>query len=188
MMVPSGKACSAMKRFFAITSALVVAFSLAACGSGSGDDADNTGSSSTETPVSSDPPAHDVPSTPAVTSVDLYLPNADADGFVIKTVTTGGDPAHIISLLVAEGALPAGCALNSFTTTGDDSAKVDMNAAYGRAVSSMGTAGERMLLGSVVNTLLTYFNLKEITLTIDGEILETGHIVLDFPLGFHEND
>ena len=172
-----------MKRFVAITSAVVVAFSLAAC-SDSGKDAASTGDTS-QTPAQSETPAPT--STPATTSVDLYLPNDSVDGFVVTAATTDGEPANIVALLVEKKALPAGCALNSFTTTGANSAKVDMNAAFGQAMNSTGTTGEYMMLGSLVNTLLTYFELEEITLTIDGQVLETGHSIFDFPLRFYEN-
>jgi hypothetical protein len=94
-------------------------------------------------------------------------------------------PEQIVSMLVAEGALPGGCAVNSMIWHDDDSATVDMNAAYHQAVNSGGTAREYMIIGSLVNTLVITYGLTELTITIDGNVLETGHEVYDYPLEYH---
>jgi len=114
----------------------------------------------------------------------FYLPNEDADGFVVKEGLTDGKAEDLVALLVAEGALPEGCALLSFDL---DNATADMNAAYGRAISNTGTAGEYMLLGSLANTLLIFFGLDEIAVTVEGQHIETGHEIYDYPLRFFEN-
>jgi hypothetical protein len=118
--------------------------------------------------------------------LSLYIPNDTIDGFDIITSLTDGSAQHIVSLLVSEKALPEGCALLSFTPDSKNSGTADMNAAYLQAISE-GTASEYVRLGCVVNTLLTYFDLDEITLTIEGKTLETGHEVYDYPLRFYEN-
>ena len=43
-----------------------------------------------------------------------------------------------------------------------------------------------MLLGSLVNTMLTCYNAKTLTLTVDGAVLETGHNVYDTPFTLME--
>jgi hypothetical protein len=118
--------------------------------------------------------------------VALYLPNDNADGFITTTTATDGTAAHIVALLVSENALPSGCALNDFAVTGDKSCRADLNAAYGESLGA-GTAAEYLRLGSVVNTLLTFYQLDEITVTIDGNPPETGHERYDYPLRFYEN-
>jgi hypothetical protein len=141
-------------------------------------------------PATPDSPASPNPPVPPPVQYDkpvaLYLPNDNADGFVVYAAMTDGSAEHIVSLLVDKDALPAGCELLDFSVSGN-SASADMNAKYGQAVSSTGTAGEYMMIGSVVNTLLTFFELEEITLTIEGQVLETGHSIYDFPLRFFEN-
>ena len=119
--------------------------------------------------------------------IELYLPNTNADGFVTKASMTDGKPEHIISLLINEKALPDGCALLDFAVNGNKSAIMDMNAAYGKAVGNSGTAGEYLQLGSVINTFVTFFAVEEITLTIEGKTLETGHEIYDYPLRFFED-
>ncbi|MCL1847603.1 MAG: GerMN domain-containing protein [Coriobacteriia bacterium] len=119
--------------------------------------------------------------------VVLYFPNVQADGFVAKAAMTDGTAEDIVSLLVEKGVLPKGCAVVSFEVTSNVRCTVDMNAAYGQAVRTSGTTGEYVLVGSLVNTLLTYYDLKELVLTVEGEALETGHVIYDYPLQFYEN-
>jgi len=118
--------------------------------------------------------------------VVLYLPNANVDGFIVKAALTDGTAEHIVSLLVNEKALPTGSAVLSFTTnSADKSCKLDMNAAYGYAILTTGTAGEYMMIGSLVDTLLTFYGMETITITIEGQTLASGHGVYDYPLHFY---
>ena len=114
--------------------------------------------------------------------VVLFLPNDNADGFVVKAALTDGTAADLVALLVAEEALPEGCALLSF-----EGGTADLNGAYGEAISTMGTTGEYLRIGCVVNTLLTFYGLDSIYITVEGQVPKTGHNEYDFPLRFHEN-
>ena len=109
----------------------------------------------------------------------LYLPNEDVSGFVTKEEPTDGTAAGIIEKLVEEGALPEGCALISF-----EDGMADMNEAYGNAVKNTGSSEEYTTIGCVVNTLLEFYGLEEITLIVEGKPLETGHDTYDYPLTF----
>ncbi|MDR2956913.1 MAG: GerMN domain-containing protein, partial [Coriobacteriales bacterium] len=93
---------------------------------------------------------------------------------------------NIVSLLVSENALPEGCALLSFTIEGKNG-HADMNNAYGDAITLTGTAGEYMRVGCLVNTLLVFYDLDTITLTVEGQTITTGHVIYDSPLRFYEN-
>ena len=68
----------------------------------------------------------------------------------------------------------------------DSQILLDVFQAFGDAAASTGTAGETMLLGSLVNTMLTYYNAETLTLTVDGAVLETGHNVYDTPFTLME--
>jgi|GEM_PF-1496470 len=109
----------------------------------------------------------------------LYLPNEDVSGFVTKEEPTDGTAAGIVEQLVEEGALPEGCALLSF-----ENGAADMNEAFGNAVKNTGSSEEYTKIGCVVNTLLKQYGIEEITITIEGETLETGHDTYDYPLTF----
>ena len=166
-----------MKKLSVWALALVFALGLAGC--------DWVGSPTTEPTSTTAPETTSEAETQAQTQaqpVVLFLPNDNADGFVPKAALTDGTAADLVALLVAEGALPEGCALLSF-----EGGTADMNAAYGQAISTTGTAGEYMRVGCVVNTLLTFYGLQSLYITVEGQAPETGHVVYDFPLRFHEN-
>ena len=119
--------------------------------------------------------------------VVLYLPDDNAEGFETVTAEIEDTPEALVDKLVEEGALPARCELLDFSPTEDYStAVINMNKEFGEAVKSMGTAGERMLLGAVVNTFLTKYGLNSVSVIIDGQTLETGHAIYDFELTFFE--
>ena len=105
--------------------------------------------------------------------IDMHMPNLDS----LKAM-------QLIGTLVYEGALPEGCDALSFWTY---NATLDMNAAFADALSSTGTLGETLLMGCLVNTMLTYFALDSITVTAEGGVLQTGHETYDYPLTFYGN-
>ena len=152
-----------MKKLFALMLATTMAAGLAAC----------------------DPPGPPEPD-PQLKDIMLYLPDDNAIGFVTVDSATDGSAEHIVSLLVEQNALPAGCAPVSFVFEGARGCVIDMNAAFGRAIGSTGTAGERMLFGSLVNTLLRFHQLEEITVLVEGKPPETGHEIYDYPLRFYQ--
>ena len=160
-----------MKKLTALAAALVFALGFAACDWASPPEETTT---QTETQT--------IQTEPQTQTVTLFLPNENADGFVSMEAQTDGTAAHIITLLAAQGALPEGVALLQF-----DGITADMNETFGEAVNALGTTGEFLLLGSLVNTLLRFFELEEIFVTVEAQVLETGHNVYDEPLRFFEN-
>ena len=136
----------------------------------------------------------------------LYLPNDNADGFETVTETVQANPQGLVDALITHDALPEGVTVNDFRmedngtettegegddasvsyTPGDSQIFLDVSQAFGDAASTTGTAGETMLLGSLVNTMLTYYNAETLTLTVDGAVLETGHNVYDTPFTMME--
>ena len=135
-------------------------------------------------------------SAPAQMSVTLYLPNDNADGFVTREVTLPREAPQdtmeqliqstalaedILEQLVQAGALPEGVRVLSM-----DNGVLDLNSAFLSFLNSMGTSGEYVVMGSVVNTYLTAFDLERITITVEGNVPETGHSIYDQPLRMYE--
>lgn len=116
----------------------------------------------------------------------IYLPNDNADGFDIQDVDTTVITAEsVLKELQERGAIPETVAINSFGSEGTQ-LNIDFNQAFADLVCSTGTAGELMITGSVVNTYLSAFQAESVFFTVNGEILESGHVIYDFPLTFVE--
>lgn len=138
-----------------------------------------------ETPV--EEPAEEVVEEIPAVEVTLYLPNENVDGFDEKTISLSAlDGADLVAALVAEGIYSEDTTLLSMTQDGDN-LTLDMSQAFGTAASTTGTAGELMLIGSLVNTFLTAYDVETVTLLVEGNQLETGHTIYDFPLEFFAN-
>lgn len=124
--------------------------------------------------------------TAPVLAYTLYLPDENAEGFDEKEIQTGLINADtVLAELQAAGVLPEGVLINAFGADGNQ-LNIDFNQAFADLVCSMGTSGERMIIGSVVNTYMSAFQAESVYFTIDGEILESGHVVYDFPITFVE--
>ena len=115
-------------------------------------------------------------------SYDIYLPNDNADGWIIETVCCHQiTPDGVLQELKTRGALPEHVAINTFGSEGSQ-LQIDFNQAFGDLVCSTGTSGELMIVGSVVNTFLSAFQAESLVFTVNGEILESGHVIYDEPL------
>lgn len=116
----------------------------------------------------------------------IYTPNENADGFydtviLIDTLTA----QNVADELIKENALNADVAVN-FARMDGAQLMLDFNSAFRDQLLTYGTAGERMMIGSVVNTFLSAYGAETVFLTVDGGILESGHVVYDFPLEFFD--
>ena len=134
--------------------------------------------------------------------VTLYLPNDNADGFDTVEETVEASPQGIVDALIAHGVLPEGVTVDAFETMSDGvetqegdvvsyevgelSITLDLSEEFLPAVTGTGTAGETMVMGSLVNTMLAAYNARTLTLTCGGEVVETGHAVYDEPMTFFE--
>lgn len=162
---------------------------------GCGRKADAANGSEEETSIALD--ASVLETIPAETTVPetilltVYSPDGNAEGFVEAQVEVDAvtEPA-IVEQLVLAGVLAEGTKVNllELTASSDapdwDQLHVDFNGAFRDRLLSMGTAGEYTILGSVVNTFLTAYDAQSMTITVDGQVLESGHAVYDGPLEF----
>ena len=118
--------------------------------------------------------------------VSIYLYNETAQNLVSKEVQIEKNDEPMVELvqaLVTEKALPAGTEVEQWSISEDDAPAVtlDLNKAFAEGILNTGSTGETIVLGSLINTIWDYFKPASITLTIDGEPLETGHNIYDKP-------
>lgn len=117
-------------------------------------------------------------------TINLYNPNANADGFdVTKVSIPKVTPTNVVKELAKKQSSYKGVVALGFTQK-KTHLTVDFNAKFQENICKMGTAGETMMLGSFVNTMLEACNAKTITITVKGKTLETGHNVYDQPFTF----
>lgn len=123
---------------------------------------------------------------PIMLTYQIYLPNDNADGFDVETVEAQQITADsVLKELQNRCVLPETVAINSFSSEGSQ-LNIDFNQPFADLICSMGTSGELMITGSVVNTFISAFQADAVYFTINGEILESGHVIYDFPLTFVE--
>ncbi len=172
---------------------LAMVFSLTACGTSSDDGQSSSGNSDSQTEdqkVDEEEEAEEqeqdtdsqTPSQEPVAetaTITVYYSNADATAFESSEVQVASlSPEAVLGALVSKGALTADIAENSFTMNtvdGKASIELDLNNAFAAYVSNMGSTGEYYTVGALVNTFLDAYECEQIRITVDGEVLSTGH-------------
>lgn len=87
----------------------------------------------------------------------------------------------VLNCLYGAGVLGQGIPINSFHIE-NGVIYIDFGIAFAEQLSRTGSSGEYMMLGSVVNTYLEAFSANSMYITVDGNVLETGHNIYDYPL------
>lgn len=112
-------------------------------------------------------------------TVTIYSPNEMADGFVTEDVqTTDVTESWVVEQLIAQGVIPGNVQALSCAETQDGgvkSLKLDLNQAFADFLQSLGSTGEYMIVGSVCNTFLDAYDCSQVQITVEGNVLETGH-------------
>lgn len=182
--------------------ALVLALALTACGKAPS--AEVTAAPSAEVtvvpeetkPVETEAAPSEIPTVaeePAATEepkaiINVYVSDEMAEHFVIVQESADVvDENTVFDALKTAGTIPQEATLLSFSNDGG-AITLDVSGEFASSVNMMGTSGEYMLLGSVVNTYLTAFDAQTVTLLSNGNPLETGHNVYFEPLGFFEDN
>ena len=140
-----------------------------------------------ETEPSSSPtdiPTEPMDTEPVMLQFTVYYPNENADGLesIVMSSTTI-DPDTLIRALVWLNVLPEATKVNSLTSEGLQ-LNIDFNETFRDYLCTMGTSGEMVLIGSVVNSFLSAYQAESIMITANGETIESGHVVYDFPIEF----
>ena len=124
------------------------------------------------------------PTTAPQQSFGVYYGDENAEKLLSTQVQVPQiDEYTVIGQLIAAGVLQDGIAVNTLEQI-DGILYIDFNQPFADLVCSMGTSGEYIIIGSTVNTFLNAFQADSMVFTINGETLESGHVIYDFPLEF----
>lgn len=111
--------------------------------------------------------------------VTIYSPNEMADGFITEEVEASEvTESWVVEQLIAKGVIPGNVQALSCTETqegGIKSLKLDLNQAFADFLQSLGSTGEYMVVGSVCNTFLDAYDCSQVQITVEGNVLATGH-------------
>lgn len=178
-----------MKKTIAIILAILMISALCACGAAQ----EAQPSAAAETPAGS--PAEtaagtaEPASSPAETvTVTLYHGDDMAEHLVAQECTLKElSPEAILAELYKMGVFSEEVACGSFSRSDGSILSLDLSESFGKMAGSTGTAGELMLMGSLVNSFLSAYGADGLNLTVDGSPLETGHNIYDYTLIFYED-
>ena len=126
------------------------------------------------------------PANPSSLALTVFRGDDNAEFFISEEVFVPViNETVIVEQLVAAGILSEGTAVNSIGMDGTQ-LNIDFNQTFADRICSMGTSGERIIVGSTVNTFLCAYGADCVYFTINGEILESGHVIYDFPLTYFD--
>lgn len=115
-------------------------------------------------------------------TIQVYKPSILADRFETKEYTIESlDAQSVLKAISSEGIIPRDTKVNSFKQQGD-TLEIDISDELANKLSSLGTTGEYYTMGSIVNTMLNCYSADYISITVDGQIIETGHRRYDIKL------
>ena len=133
------------------------------------------------------PEASEEPSAAPGISVTLYKGDDNAENVVpVECEIAEQSPQAIVDKLVELGVFGSAVTANSFTVDNSNVIHLDMGQDFAAQIFSSGTAGEHIMVGSLVNSFISVFE-ADAVLTVDGNPFESGHAVYDYALSFFEN-
>lgn len=113
------------------------------------------------------------------TVIVVYSCNDDATAFSVEEVSIDSlSYQEIINALVAKNVVTSDVQILKFNINninGKKSIEIDFNLAFDDYICTMGSTGEYYTIGSICNTFLKNYNCEQIQITVEGNVLSTGH-------------
>ena len=123
------------------------------------------------------------PSEAPKVNISIFVSDDSAEHFVKQEAAVEElNENTIFAALISAGVIPEGTELLSFAQNGR-ALSLDLSESYASYIRTLGTAGEYMALGCLVNSYLENFDADTVSITINGAVLETGHNIYDTPFG-----
>ena len=134
------------------------------------------------------PEASEEPSAAPGISATLYKGDDNAENVVpVECEIAEQSPQAIVDKLFELGVFGSAVTANSFTVDNSNVIHLDMGQDFAAQIFSSGTAGEHIMVGSLVNSFISVFEADAVLITVDGNPFESGHAVYDYALSFFEN-
>jgi len=125
-------------------------------------------------------------------TIQVYFPNADGTKLIAvsKKIKTGNDKYKAVMQALLEGTTDKKLTVVMPKNTKLQSIKIDKNVAYVDFSKEFiknftgGSTGEIMLVGSIVDTLTEYPEIKAVQIFVDGKEIDSlsGHMDLSTPI------
>lgn len=183
-----------MKKYRIFVAAIMSIFLLLSIGCDSAQKA-QTPASSSSTQQADDKKAVQQPEKKAIAqeeTVQVYFPNADGTKLIAvsKKIKTGNDKYKATVQALMEGTTDKKLTVVMPKNTKLQSVKIDKNVAYVDFSKELiknftgGSTGEIMLVGSIVDTLTEYPEIKAVQILVDGKEIDSlsGHMDLSTPI------
>ncbi len=183
-----------MKKYRIVVAVIMSIFLLLSIGCDSAQKA-QTPASSSSTQQADDKKAVQQPEKKTVAqeeSIQVYFPNADGTKLIAvnKKIKTGNDKYKAVMQALLEGTTDKKLTVVMPKNTKLQSVKIDKNIAYVDFSKEFtknftgGSTGEIMLVGSIVDTLTEYPEIKAVQILVDGKELDSlsGHMDLSTPI------
>ena len=115
--------------------------------------------------------------------INVYYSDENCENLLSESVSIPElSPENIMAALLEKGAISQSVSVNSFLMDKTGVIRLDLGKEFGGMISAMGTSGEYMMMGALVNTFLEAYSASGLMLQVDGKTLETGHSIYDFTL------
>lgn len=129
---------------------------------------------------------------PEKKQVEIYFGNENGDAILSEVVEMESVTANkVMEELVRKEVVTQESKILGVvkqTKDGKIRLKLNMSKEFGELVSNMGSSGEYIIVGSVVNTFLRLYDAEDVLILIEGETFETGHQLYNNYLQFYENE
>ena len=184
-----------MKKILSLLFCLALVFSLCACGEQTPPpttpEPDDVAAPVLPVPEDSPEPVPEVSEEPSAApgiSVTLYKGDDNAEFVVpVECEIAEQSPQAIVDKLFELGVFGSAVTANSFTVDNSNVIHLDMGQDFAAQIFSSGTAGEHIMVGSLVNSFISVFEADAVLITVDGKPFESGHAIYDYALSFFEN-
>lgn len=123
--------------------------------------------------------------------ISIYYGDENAENIVYEKIPEQEiTPELLIEELIKHDILEKGTKVNSIKeiegSNKEKTLEVDFSQEFQVTLFNQGTAGEFIMMGSVVDTFLKAYGAQSMIITVDGNILESGHCIYEAPMSYYE--